>query len=63
MNNASINQEQVNEPLNSTPFYKIDNGLTSAKKATYPPAKKIAYPAATKKAYPPAKELISHIAN
>jgi len=55
MNNASINQEQVNEPLNGTPFYKIDNGLTSAKK--------IAYPSATKNAYPPAKELISRIAN
>ena len=55
MNNASINQEQVNEPLNNTPFYKVESGLNPAKRVTYPPAKKIAYP--------PAKELISHIAN
>jgi len=62
MNNATMNQEQFNEPINATPFYAIGERLIPFKRETYPVSKAKGYQGPKRVPYPVAKGLISHLA-
>lgn len=61
MNNATMNREQFNEPINKTPFYAIGERLIPFKKVAYPTSKAVEYSKGKKTPYPVAKGLIKHI--
>jgi len=61
MNNATLNREQFNEPINATPFYLIGERLIPFKRVTYPTSKAKDYGGPKKVPYPVAKGLISHL--
>lgn len=62
MNNATLNREQFNEPINATPFYAIGERLIPFKRISYPVSKTVPYIGPKKVPYPVAKGLISHLA-
>lgn len=55
-----MNREQLNEPINRTPFYSVGEGLIPFKKVAYPISKAVEYNKAKKVPYPVAKGLIDH---
>lgn len=60
MNNATMNREQFNEPINLQPFYSIRERLIPFKKIPYPVSTKKEYQKPKVISYPVAKGLISH---